>query len=57
MLELAVVHQERFLALYPILTSKYAEKQLPNEFNKFNSILRKTMKNLKWLQKPTENLN
>ena len=43
--------------MFPILTSRYAEKQLPHEFKKFGSILDKTMKNVRWLIKPTENLN
>lgn len=30
LLELAINHQEKFLSLFPILTSKYAEKQLPS---------------------------
>jgi hypothetical protein len=53
MLSLAINHQEKFLALFPILTSKYAEKQLPNEFKRFASILEKSMKNVRWLIKPT----
>jgi hypothetical protein len=57
LLELAIVHQEKFLALFPILTSKYAEKQLPSEAKKFLSIIQKTMKNVKWLIRPTDNLN
>jgi hypothetical protein len=57
MLSLAITHQEKFLSLFPILTSKYAEKQLPAEAKKFLSIIEKSMKNVKWLIKPTENLN
>jgi len=30
LLGLAIEHQEKFLNLFPILTSKYAEKQLPS---------------------------
>ena len=30
LLELAISHQEKFLNLFPILTSRYAEKQIPS---------------------------
>jgi hypothetical protein len=43
--------------LYPILTSKYAENQLLQEYKKFSTILTKTMKNIRVLSKPTEHLN
>lgn len=35
LLRLTIEHQEKFLTLYPILTSKYAEKQLMPEYKKF----------------------
>ena len=57
MLQLAEIHQEKFLHLFPILTSKYAESQLSVECKKFEAILNKTMKNIRVLAKPTENLN
>ena len=57
MLELTLIHQEKFLDLYPILTSKYAEKQLSSETTKFFSILDKTMKNVRHLTRPTGHLN
>lgn len=57
LLELTIIHQEKFLSLYPILTSKYAEKQFTGEFKKFDGILTKTMKNVKALIKPTEVIN
>jgi len=56
LLEELLIHQDNFIELYPIMSSSFCEKQLPNEYKDFQKIVTATMRQMKILVNPVKGL-